>query len=117
MAEKLNNNEADRVASHAVKFLRELRGMSREQLAERLTEVTGDDWSSSMITNLETERKTISVSTLKALCEVLDSDPSFFMYGPGSLTDRTAHARPRYRKQGGRSRSLIPHMGRPVPTS
>ena len=89
MAQRVQGLEADRVGAHAIKFVRELQGIDRDTFAAMLTEKTGEEWTRSMVVNLENGRKLVTLGVLSAVSEILDRDPSFFLYGgAGSVKSR-----------------------------
>lgn len=79
MAERVQQKNPDRVAAYAIKFVREIQGLSREDFADKLTQQTGDEWSETMVVNLETGRKTITAGILYAVSEILNRDMDWFV--------------------------------------
>lgn len=68
------------VQAWAVQSARERIGMSREQLAARLTEATGQRWSPVMVRNLELGEKRIEAAWIPVLADILDA-PRWFLLG------------------------------------
>lgn len=79
MAKQVQQTHVDRVAAYAIKFVREVQGMSRQEFAERLSEETGDEWTEPMVHNLEGGRKTITAGILWAVSQVLGRPPGWFL--------------------------------------
>lgn len=81
----------------AVKAGRDLRGLSREELAQQLAERTGSRWTHLMVRELENGGKVIPADLVPVLGQVLDLPLEFLLYGPrssaGSVTNRYAAAR------------------------
>lgn len=70
-------NPGDAVAS-----ARRMRGRKSQQwLADRLTDITGEDWTRDMVANLELGRRSFDVSVLLAVCEALDVPTGFILFG------------------------------------
>jgi len=61
---------------------RAFRGQTQSDLAEALTERTGDQWTQTMITKLETGRKQLTVEVLSHVSEIQDLPYEFYLEGP-----------------------------------
>lgn len=68
-------------APRAVKAARALRGQSQQDLADRLTEVTGGRWDRRMVTTLEGGHRRITLTLAVALSEAQDMPLSWYAYG------------------------------------
>lgn len=68
----------------SVKMGRALRGQTQAQLAQALSEATGEPWSRVMVGKLETGDKVLDVGTLMAIAEIQDLPFDFYLEGPRS---------------------------------
>ena len=80
--------EVRRYIGKRIKHARALEDQSQLQLARRLSEYTGQEWSREMIANLETGRKLIPVETLCAIASVQGQSVAwYFADAPSTLSD------------------------------
>lgn len=68
----------------AIAMGRRYRRQTQKELAEKLTEVTGEPWSRVMVGKLESGGKVLEVETLLAIAEIQDLPHSFYLEGPES---------------------------------
>ena len=61
---------------------RKYRGQTQQQLADALSDATGDHWSRVMVGYLETRKKELSVDTLMVIAEIHRLPYSFYLEGP-----------------------------------
>jgi len=78
------------VTSWAIKAGRQLRGMSRDELAEALQRRTGRPWSYGKVNHLENSGKAVTPELLRHLAAILDLEPDFLLYGPIGLNGERA---------------------------
>lgn len=88
----------------AVAAGRTLRGLTQQELADRLTAITGDEWTRGMVASLEIGKKHLGATALTAISVTLDLPYSYFLQGvedefralrgaiPGYLTPTTARS-------------------------
>lgn len=55
---------------------------TQEELAERLTDITGKRWTRDMVASLELGRKTFDVNTLVAVSRAQELPIEFYLFGP-----------------------------------
>ena len=67
---------------------RKYRRQTQQELADAITEVTGDRWSRVMVGYLETGKKELSVDTLLVIADIHQLPYSFYMEGPDSTMPR-----------------------------
>jgi transcriptional regulator with XRE-family HTH domain len=65
----------------AVAAGRTLRGLTQQELADRLHKLTGDKWTRGMVASLEIGKKHLGVTTLTAISVTLDLPYSYFLQG------------------------------------
>jgi transcriptional regulator with XRE-family HTH domain len=70
---------------NAVKAARAINSQTQADLAELLTEETGEPWTRDMVQSLESGRKKFDVDILEALVVVQNLDYSFYLNGPTEL--------------------------------
>lgn len=68
----------------SVKAGRALRRQTQSELADALTEATGEKWTRVMVGKLETGGKVLDVETLQAIAEIQRLPYSFYLEAPGS---------------------------------
>lgn len=71
-----------------IKVLRQARGFSQSQLAERLGVTAGaiSQWENGATEN-------IKLKTFMALCEILMTDPQYLIFGPTRIADSGQRSR------------------------
>lgn len=73
----MSERPQDRVAA-----ARRLAGrQTQQELADRLTEVTSEQWTRNMVASLEGGRRTFDIATLIAIAEVHGRDPVWYLDG------------------------------------
>ena len=76
---------------------RRMADISQEQLARRLSRISGEKWSSQQVANVETGRKQIRAGLLVVFGEALNVAPEWFIIGPPTRPSRLTDI-PGYRK-------------------
>ena len=82
---------------------RAIADLTQDQLARRLTRITGDQWTKTTVGRLEQGRKIIPAGLLFHLGEALGQRPEWFVTIPGSLKELVARE-----PQGGRRPPVDP---------
>ena len=78
----LYENPSRRAIARRVVAARKMAEMTQVQLARRLSDTTGHQWSRDVIASLETGRRMIPAEVLVSLGEVLDVAPGWFLSDP-----------------------------------
>lgn len=68
----------------AIAMGRRYRRQTQTELAAKLSETTGDNWTRVMVAKLESGGKVLEVETLMAIAEIQGLPYSFYLEGPDS---------------------------------